>query len=165
MLSVCTTATDSVWSLLTARDGLSAQLGLLRQSGVLASDSDAAVAVERGHYSSELADRAKGAKYPHVVVYCVRVENSLRQKFQTFSGRVDLVIEIRHSSDRLERLESEVQVYLEAILNVITRKRGDWGEGVYFSGRYDVRFEAVGRGGKNFSQIATVGLSLEVDVP
>lgn len=165
MLSVCTSATDSVWRLLTARDGLNAQLDLLRQSGVLASDSDAAIAVEKGHYSAELGDRAKGAKYPHVIVYCVRVENSLRQKFQTFSGRVDLVIEVRHSSDRLERLESEVQIYVEAILNMITRKRGDWAEGLYFSGRYDVRFDAVGRGGKNFSQTAKVGLSLEVDIP
>jgi len=164
MLTVCTQATNVIWTLLTARDGLNDQLGMLRRAGVLSPHADAEVNVEKGHYSTEIGDRATGAKYPHVVVYCARVENSLRQKFRNFSGKVDIVIEVRNSSDRLEGLEAETQGYVEGVLNVLDGKRGEWAEGLYFSGRYDVRFEPVGKGGRNFAQTAKVGLSLEVDV-
>jgi hypothetical protein len=37
-----------------------------------------------------------------VNVYCEKIVNDLKEKFQTFSGRVQMAIELRQSQDRLE---------------------------------------------------------------
>jgi hypothetical protein len=163
MLAVSTRATEVLGDILTSEDGIGAQLNALRQAGLSGLGNDA-VSVMKGNYSIALSDRTKGVKYPQIVVYCVRVENSLRQKFQQFSGKVDMVVEIRHSADRLDRLEAETQGFVEAVLRVLDQSRGELSEGLYYSGRYDVRFEPIGKGGKNFAQTAKVGLSLEANV-
>ncbi|MBL8292387.1 MAG: hypothetical protein JNN08_11155 [Bryobacterales bacterium] len=164
MLAVSARATEVLGDVLTSRDGVGAHLNALRQAGLSELSSDIPISVSKGNYSIALSDRTKGMKYPQIVVYCVRVENSLRQKFQQFSGKVDMVVEIRHSADRLDRLEAETQACVEAVLRVLDQSRGELSEGLYYSGRYDVRFEPIGKGGKNFAQTAKVGLSLEANV-
>lgn len=164
MLAISSRATEVVWDMLVSRDGIGAQLNARRLAGVTGVANEAPMNVLKGNYSILQSDRAKGIKYPQVVVYCVRIENSLRQKFQQFSGRVDMIVEVRHSADRLDRLDAETREYVEAVLRVLEKSRGELSEGLYYSGRYDVRFEPVGKGGKNFAQVAKVGLTLEANV-
>ena len=52
--------------------------------------------------AAELVERAGAVKYPLVSVYCEKVVNDLREKFRSFSGSVQMAIEVRHSQDRLE---------------------------------------------------------------
>ena len=40
--------------------------------------------------------------------------------------------------------------------------RGDWGNGTFYAGGYEVSYEPVVRGGKNFLQRARVGFQIEV---
>ena len=51
---------------------------------------------------------------------------------------------------------------MDAVCALLDDSRGDWGNGAFYSGGYDVSYEPVGRGGKNFLQRATVGFDIEV---
>jgi hypothetical protein len=97
-----------------------------------------------------------------VYVYCEKLDNTLREKFRTFSGTVGMAVEIRVSHDRLERLARDVQLYAAAAAEVLDSGRGDWGSGMFYAGGYEVAFGPVKRGGKNFLEAAKI--SFDVDV-
>lgn len=112
--------------------------------------------------AAELVERSTVTKYPIVCVYCNKIANVLREKFRTFSGDADMVIEARVSQDRLDNMESSTQLYVDAITQVLDSNRGDWGDGVFYSGGYEVSFGGVKQGGRNFIQIAKVTFALEI---
>jgi len=112
--------------------------------------------------AAPLAERAVPVKYPVVYVYADRVQNLLREKFRTFSGKVRTVAEVRASQDRIEELESRLRLYVDATTQVLDGNRGSWGQGIFFTGQYEVRFDPVMQGGRNFLQIAKV--IFEVDL-
>ena len=108
-----------------------------------------------------LAERALGIKYPVMQVYTDRVRNLLTEKFRTFSGKVRTVTEIRVSQDRIEGIEDQLRLYVDAVTQVLDANRGSWGQGAFYTGGYEVSFDPVQHGGQNFLQIARV--SFEVD--
>lgn len=110
----------------------------------------------------EIAEKAGSAKYPAIYVYCDRVVNQLREKFRTFSGKSHMVMEVRVSQDRLEGLEAKLQLYVDAITQVLDGNRGDWGQGMFYTGGYEVTFQAVKHGGKNYLQVAKVGFEVDI---
>jgi len=94
-------------------------------------------------------------------VYADRIRNLLIEKFRAFSGKVRIVTEVRVSQDRLEGLEDQLRLYVDAVTQVLDANRGTWGQGAFYTGGYEVNFDPVQHGGQNFLQIAKV--SLEVD--
>ena len=110
----------------------------------------------------DLAEKALAVKYPAIHVYADRVQNMLTEKFRTFSGKVRVVAEVRVSNDRIDLVEQYVALYVDAVTGVLDQNRGCWGEGAFFGGAYDVSFEPMKHGGKNFLQIAKV--TFEVDL-
>jgi hypothetical protein len=107
-------------------------------------------------------ERSLGVKYPTVHVYVDRIQNLLTEKFRSFSGKVRTVAEVRISQDRLEGLEEQTRLYVDAVTQLLDVNRGSWGQGMFFTGGYEVKFEAVQHGGRNFLQIAKV--IFEVDL-
>ena len=134
----------------------------------LAEDTSVAIsplrpaAIVSQNVSFELAEKATVTKYPAVHVYVDRVRNLLTEKFRVFSGKVRTVAEIRVSNDRIEDVEQHLRLYVDAVTGVLDANRGCWGEGAFFAGGYEVIFEPVKHGGKNFLQIAKV--TFEVDL-
>jgi hypothetical protein len=112
--------------------------------------------------SVEISEKTGHAHYPALLVYCDKASNSLREKFRQFSGRAHLVVEVRHSQDRLDELETRTQVYVDAVCAMLDDSRGDWGSGAFYTGGYDVSYEPIARGGRNFLQRAKVGFDVEV---
>jgi hypothetical protein len=112
----------------------------------------------------EMAERSQAVKYPAVQVYVDRVRNTLNEKFRTFSGKVRTVAEVRMSQDRLEGIEDQLRLYVDAVTQVLDANRGNWGEGMFFAGGYEVAFDPVKRGGKNFLQIAKVTFEVDLSV-
>ena len=110
----------------------------------------------------EIAERSTVTKYPAVYVYCSKIANLQREKFRTFSGDVNMVIESRVSQDRLDSLEGNSQFYVDTLTTVLDSNRGDWGDGVCYSGGYEVSFGGVKQGGLNFIQISKVSFVLDV---
>jgi hypothetical protein len=109
----------------------------------------------------ELAEKSAGVTYPAVYVYCEGVENLLKEKFRTFSGRVHMAVEVRATSDRLESVSQELQAYAGAVTDVLDAHRGEWAPGMYFAGGYKVEFGPIKRGGKHFLQSAKVQFDVE----
>jgi hypothetical protein len=110
----------------------------------------------------DLAEKTGSVKYPILHVYCDRVVNSLKEKFRTFSGTARMNVEVRVSHDRIEELESRLQLYVEAVTEVLDRNRGEWSRGMFYTGGYEVQFGAMKQGGKHFIQIAKVQFELNI---
>ncbi len=111
--------------------------------------------------SFEVIERTSVARYPSMHVYCERVSNEMREKFRTFSGRVRMVVEIRVSHDRLEGMEEQLHGYADAVTRVLDSSRGDWGNGMYYAGGYEINFGGVKKGGRNHIQTAKVEFDVE----
>lgn len=109
-----------------------------------------------------LMEKSSAVKYPVVLVYSDRVQNLLTEKFRKFSGKVRTVAEVRASQDRIEGLEERVRLYVDAVTQVLDANRGDWGQGMFFTGGYEVKFDPVQSGGRNVLQTAKV--IFEVDL-
>ena len=135
--------------------------------GQLANDSGVPLApVPPAHVINQnvpvlLAEKAAAVKYPVMHVYSDRIRNLLTEKFRTFSGKVRTVTEVRVSQDRVEGIEAQLRLYVDAVTQVLDANRGSWGQGAFYTGGYEVNFEPVQPGGVGVLQIAKV--SFEVD--
>jgi hypothetical protein len=110
----------------------------------------------------DIFEKSSVVKYPLVQIYSDRVRNALTEKFRTFSGKIRTVAEIRVSQDRIEGLEDQLRLYADAVTQVLDSNRGSWGQGVFYTGGYEITFDPVKQGGKNFLQVAKV--TFEVDM-
>jgi hypothetical protein len=165
MAQTASIATQMVLDFLTATP-----TGVNAAVAQLATDSGVALApVPPDHIVAQnvpfdLAERSQVVKYPVVHVYADRVRNMLTEKFRTFSGKVRTVVEVRISQDRLEGIEDQLRLYVDAVTQVLDANRGSWGQGLFFAGGYEVAYEAVRHGGKNFLQIAKVTFEVDLSV-
>jgi hypothetical protein len=162
MLQIAGTSTQKVLGVLAAPDGLPAAVEALNlQQGLkLAAISSQQIIAQ--NVTPDVSEQSTASNYPLVYVYCNKVANLLREKFRTFSGETQMVVEARVSQDRLDQIESNLQAYVDAITQVLGNSRGDWGDGVFFGGGYEVVFGGVKHGGRNFLQIAKVSFVLEI---
>jgi hypothetical protein len=152
-------ATRKVVERLTSTTGL--EVSLADVSPALTFMFDASH-VHEVNVASDLAEKTAGARYPVVNVYCEKIINDQVEKFRTFSGRVQIVAEVRLSQDRLAGLTDTLEIFVDAVGDVLSKNRGDWGDGMYYGGAYEVMFTAVKHGGKNFIQSAKVTFDIGV---
>lgn len=135
--------------------------------GQLANDTGVALApvppahIVNEHVAPALIEKATPVKYPVIHVYTDRIRNLLTEKFRNFSGKVRTVTEVRVSQDRIEGIENQLRLYVDAVTQVLDANRGSWGSGAFYTGGYEVVFDPVQQGGQNFLQAARV--SFEVD--
>jgi hypothetical protein len=151
VVSKLTSPTSGVTSQITALEQLDSglQAGAIRNIVAL-------------NASVDISEKVGFVQYPALLVYCDKMSNTLKEKFRQFSGKAHLVVEVRHSQDELTDIASNVDVYVDAVCTLLDTSRGDWGGGLFYAGGYDVSYEPVGRGGKNFLQRAKVGFDVEV---
>jgi hypothetical protein len=123
-----------------------------------------AAQVTAENVAPEIVERSTAMQYPVLNVYCSSVNNLQREKFRTFSGQAALTIETRVSQDRLEGLEQNSQLYVDAVTLVLDQNRGDWGSGVSYNGGYEVHYGPVKHGGRNFLQIAKITFTVDVSM-
>jgi hypothetical protein len=157
-------ATKKLSGLLRSDNGLPLTVANLALASDVALSTITGADVFDRHVAAELAEKAATVKYPALYVYCDRVTNELHEKFRTFSGHADLHIEVRVSHDHVEELQKQLQLYVEAVTEVLDRNRGGWSDGVFYTGGYEIVFQPVKRGGKNFLQTARVQLRVHLSV-
>jgi hypothetical protein len=162
MLLIAGTSTQKVVGVLAAGSGLPAALEALSVQQGLTLPRITAQQIIAQNVTPEVSDQSTGDNYPLVYVYCTKVVNALREKFRAFSGEAQMVVEARVSQDRLDQIETNLQAYVDAITQVLDISRGDWGDGIFFDGGYEVTFGGVKHGGRNFLQIAKVAIVLEI---
>ncbi len=154
-------ATAKVIQRLTGPTGVNSSLAALTEGGPPAGALDAAQ-VRAQNVTADLAERTGLVKYPVVQVYCEKVVNDLTEKFRSFSGKLHMAVEVRHSQDRLDGLQDALELYADAVTCVLNAGRGDWGDGMFYSGGYEVTYGAVKGGGRNLIQVAKVTFEIGV---
>ncbi len=100
--------------------------------------------------------------YPRVCIYPGSLKNSLIEKFRSFSGQVELVAEVWASGDLVTEIDQWIHFYVQGIATVLQSNRGDWGDGMFFGGAYDVQFQTPKVGGLGFIESAKLTMSLNV---
>jgi hypothetical protein len=152
-------ATTRFADLLRADEGLAA---VYRE--VEAADGAAATipAVLEQFVSADVAEKAAAVKYPVIHVYCDKLVNKFREKFRSVSGTVSLVAEIRVSSDHLQDLQQVLALHVDVVTEVLHRRRGDWGDGIFYAGEYEIAFQPIRRGGRNYLQSALITLEAHI---
>lgn len=153
--------TAKVMQRITGPTGVNSGLAALEDGQGLAGPLIAAQVYPQ-NVAADVAERSGMAKYPAVNVYCEKIVNNHVEKFRTFSGSVQMAIELRHSQDRLDGLQEALELYADAVMQVLNAGRGDWGDGMFYSGEYQASFGAVKHGGKNFVQAAKITFEIGV---
>lgn len=161
MASISGAATGFLIELLTSNTGVDARaLEIAKEDGRENIAGVRTIAIQNA--APDLAERTLQGKYPAVLVYCDKIANTLKEKFRVFSGTARVCVEVRCSRDRLEGLDEYLQLYAGAVCRVLEHERGQWTEGLYYAGGYEVTYGPVRTGGNYFLQSAKVVLEIEV---
>jgi len=162
MSGISGTVTSTVVSMLTsASNGVNVRVGAIEKAD-LSLQSPGIRTILALNASVDISEKAGHVNYPALLVYCDKLSNTLKEKFRQFSGKAHMVVEVRHSQDHLEAIEASLLIYVDAVCAMLDDSRGDWKSGAFYAGGYDVSYEPVVRGGKNFLQRAKVGFDVEV---
>jgi hypothetical protein len=162
MAWVGSTVTAQVVTLLSAPQGLNACVSTLAQAENVTLPPVGQNQILAQNVSIELAERSTDVQYPAVNVYCEKIVNQLKEKFRNFSGKAMMAIEVRVSQDRLEGIDDQLQMYVDAVTQALDQNRGDWGEGMYYTGCYEAALGPVKHGGQNFIQVGKVTFEVGV---
>ena len=157
-------AAGKVIQRITGPAGVNANLAALTLGEPPAPVTLNAAQIRSQNVAADLAERGDPVVYPAANVYCEKIVNNLLEKFRTFSGTLQMAVELRNSQDRLGGLQDTLELNADAVMQVLDANRGDWGDGMYYSGGYEVTFSPVKRGGKNYLQTAKVTFEIGVSI-
>lgn len=160
-MNLASAVANSLSSIFTAPSGGDIQLNTVVASlSTLPSVSTASVIT--GNTGADLTEKSLGVNYPTVTIYCEKLSNTLKEKFRTFSGTAEMAIEVRQSQDQLQNIQAALETYVSAVCQILDASRGDWGDGMFYAGGYEVTFGTVKRGGRNFIQAGRIVLNVDL---
>jgi len=153
---------QTVASLLTAGNALGSEIAAVEENLGYALPAIPPSQIILSSADADMIDRRQQIGYPRIALHTDRVVNNLREKFRTLSGTVSVTIAVAASADLIEQVEQWIHFYIEAITNVLRRNIGDWGNGMFFPGAYDVQLQPPKPGGSGFIQSANIICSVSV---
>lgn len=156
--------TAKVAQRLTAATGVNTNLASLSQGLQMPPAPLSADQIRSGNTAADLGERSNTVRYPTANIYCEKIVNSLVEKFRTFSGQIQMAVELRYSQDRLDGIQDALELYADAVMQVLDTNRGDWADGMYYTGGYQVAFGPVKHGGRNFIQVAKITFEIGVSI-
>ena len=164
MANIGTRTTSKFLQLLTTPAGLSDNLAAVAEllGVILPPVSEKQIFTQ--NVAQEFVERAVEVKYPTLLLYCEKITNDLREKFRTFSGKAYMAIEVRVTQDRIEGLEKTLEIYVDTVTRILDQNRGDWGNGMFYTGGYEAVFGEMKHGGRNFIQTAKVRFEVAVSI-
>lgn len=164
MLPLSFLAATKVSNLLSTGNALQQKLAALASAGPYEIPVISATQVVLSSASPDLADQNIQLSYPRVCLYCAGIQNTQVEKFRSFSGTVAVVAEVWASANLLTQVDQWIHFYVEALSEVLWANIGDWGDGFFFAGKYDVQFQPPKVGGLGFVESAKVTSSLNVSL-
>jgi hypothetical protein len=161
MLPLTLLATKKLLNLLTANDALSQVIS----TSAVAAGANPAVLTSSQIFASyatpDMGDLDLQLTYPRVCIYAARSVNSQREKFRRFSGTVSLEADVWASASLEQVTELALHFYVEGVASLLRSNVGDWGDGIRYSGIYEVRMQTPKAGGVGFVQSAKVMFNVE----
>jgi hypothetical protein len=162
MIPLTILAPQVMQGLLTTNDAFTQQIAALAAASnanipLITSDQ-----VILSSASPILGDRDVQLTYPRVCLYSCGVKNTQVEKFVSLSGAVSVIADIWASSNLATDTDQWIHFYLEAFTALLRQNRGDWGQGLFFSGVYEVVLQPPQPGGLGFVQSGRVSCNLNV---
>ena len=114
--------------------------------------------------SVDIADMNLQLTYPRICVYSSALKNAQTEKFRSFSGSVTITAEVFTSGNLVSDTDQWIHFYLEGMTQILRQNIGDWGDGMFFSGVYDVQLQAPKTGGFGYVESAKVTCSVNVSL-
>jgi hypothetical protein len=147
---------------LTANNVLAQQIGSAAQAANVVLPIIQSGQVVLTASSPDIGDRDVELTYPRVCLYSTGLKNSQGEKFRTLSGTLMVVSEVWASAALVGDADQAIHFYVDAVTNILRQNLGDWSDGVFFSGVYDVQFQAPKAGGYGFVESAKITVVLLV---
>jgi len=164
MLPLTLIASQKVASLLTEGNALQTQIDAIAAQANKSIPTIDSAQVVISSVAPDVADKDIQLLYPRVCLYSNIVKNAQREKFRSFSGAVGVVAEAWASANLVTQADDWIHYYVEAITSILRANVGDWSDGMFFSGRYDVKFQQPRTGGLGFVESAAITCSVEVSL-
>ncbi len=112
--------------------------------------------------SQDLGDRDAQLTYPRVCLYSAGLKNTKVEKFRSLSGSLAMAADVWASGNLIGDVDHWIHFYVEAVTNLLRNNVGDWGDGMFFSGIYEVQLQSPKVGGLGFVQMARIAFQLNV---
>jgi len=157
-------AAQKVASLLTTENALQQQIATLAAGSNMLIPTIGVGQILLSSAPPDIADKDLQFTYPRVCIYCGVVKNTQAEKFRSFSGTVAVSSDIWASGDFITQIDEWIHYYVEALTTILRTNLGNWGDGFFFSGRYEVKLQPPKAGGLGFVEMATVTCNLDVGI-
>lgn len=155
-------AAQKVVNLLTTQDALQQQIAAIAASCNANLPVITSSQVLLSSASSDIGDKNIQLTYPRVCLYSGGLKNTLTERFRSLSGTIAVTAEIWASGNLVTNTDQWIHFYVEAATDILRQNIGDWGDGIFFSGIYEVQFLAPKAGGLGFVQSAKLMCNLNV---
>jgi hypothetical protein len=162
MLPLTIEAAQKVSDLLTTGNALQQQISALAASANVTVPLITAEQVVLSSTVPAMGDKDLQLTYPRICLYASGIKNTQIEKFRSLSGTVSVVAAIWASGDLVSETDQWVHYYVEAMTEILRQNIGDWGDGLFFSGMYDIQLQAPKVGGLGYVESATVTCVLNV---
>ena len=162
MLPITILAVQKISDLLTANSALEQEITSIAAMNVSVPtiQSQQVVLSSAGN---DIGDRDAQLTYPRICLYSEGFQNSRFEKFRAFSGQLHATVDIWASGNLVNDTDRWIHFYVEAVSKILRKSAGDWGDGVFFGGAYDVQFQPPKTGGIGFVQMARLRCNLTVN--
>jgi hypothetical protein len=161
MLPLTLLAIQKVSDLLTSNSALGQELANLTNPVSSVPTIDPAQVV-LSSAANDVGDTDSRLGYPRVCLYSSGFKNSHLEKFCSTSGVVSGNADIWTSANLVDDTDRWIHYYVEAVSALLRKSAGDWGDGIFFPGVYDVQFQPPKAGGMGFVQLAKLRFDLIV---
>jgi len=162
MLPLTLLAAQKVSTLLIGTNELQQQLSAIAAATNTDLPIISAAQVVLTSASPDISDKDMQLTYPRICLYSGGVKNTQIEKFRSLSGAVSVIAEVWASGDLVDQVDQWIHFYVEAMTTILRQNIGDWGDGFFFSGIYDVQFQPPKAGGLGYVESAKVTCSLNV---
>lgn len=164
MVGITRRSVERTAQLLAGPAGIAENLAAIVEGDGLTAAGMPECSVMTANLAAELIDKNPSLRYPVAQVKCEQLVNSLQEKFRQFSGKARICVELRVTHDRIEEIDRLAHFYAGAVARVLEQNRGDWGNGMFYAGGYEVSFSPAKHGGKNYVQSAAVRFDVELSL-
>ncbi len=162
MLPLTLLAAQKVFNLLTGTNGLGQLISSLGLEANVNVPAITPTEVMLSSVAPDIGDKNVQFTYPRICLYSSALKNTQVEKFRSLSGSIAVVAEIWASGNMVTQSDQWIHFYVEAVTEILRGNIGDWGDGIFFSGLYDIQFQQPKAGGFGFVQSAKVTCNLNV---
>lgn len=162
MLPLTILAPQKVLNLLTAANALQQKVETIAGSTNIILPVITSAQVVLSSAPPNMGDEDLQLTYPRVCVYSAAVKNTQIEKFRSLSGTISVTAEVWASGNLISETDQWIHYYVEGVTEILRQNIGDWGDGMFFSGMYEVQLQAPKVGGFGYVESAKVICSLNV---